>query len=98
MWLFPGGAASITVKSRVAVAGGTLIRFTHHSVSTQTPMTAAVFIPPGVEYSAQVLVALTPRHLFYNTHMILKACPLHLGLSLTLVDMRRCRPSTGSRG
>jgi S-formylglutathione hydrolase FrmB len=69
VWLFPGGAASITVKSRVAVAGGTLIRFTHHSVSTQTPMTAAVFIPPGVEYSAQVLVALTPRHLFCNTHM-----------------------------
>jgi S-formylglutathione hydrolase FrmB len=31
-------------------------------------MTAAVFIPPGVEYSAQVLVALTPRHLFYNTY------------------------------
>ena len=54
--LFVAGdtAPSITIKSRVAVAGGTLTRFTHDSVATQTPMTAAVYIPPGVEYSAQV--------------------------------------------
>jgi hypothetical protein len=30
-------------------------------------MTAAVFIPPGVEYSAQVLVALTLRHFLHKT-------------------------------
>ena len=40
--------------SRVAVAGGTLIRFSHESSTTGTPMTAAIFIPPGVEYSTEI--------------------------------------------
>ena len=44
----------INIKARIAVAGGTLIRFTHESTSTQTTMTAAVFMPPGVEYSSEI--------------------------------------------
>jgi hypothetical protein len=47
-------SSSVAVKSRISVAGGTLIRFTHDSSSTGTPMTAAVFIPPGVEYSSEI--------------------------------------------
>ena len=44
----------LTILARIPVAGGTLIRFKHESTSTKTPMTAAVFIPPGVEYSAEI--------------------------------------------
>ena len=44
----------LEILARVPVAGGTLIRFKHDSVSTGTPMTAAVFIPPGVEYSSEI--------------------------------------------
>ena len=47
-------AASIEIISRTAVAGGELIRFSHDSTSTKTTMTAAIFVPPGVEYAAEV--------------------------------------------
>ena len=46
--------SSFQVLSRIAVAGGTLIRFSHQSAETSTPMTGAVFMPPGVEYAAEV--------------------------------------------
>jgi hypothetical protein len=52
-----------------------------YTVSTQMPMTAAVFIPPGVEYSAQVLVTLTPRQLLYDTHILLCNCSQKAGVS-----------------
>ena len=48
------GGSACTIKSKISVAGGTLIRFTHDSTATKTPMTAAVFIPPGVEYSSEI--------------------------------------------
>ena len=47
-------AAPIEIISRTAVAGGELIRFSHASTSTKTTMTAAIFVPPGVEYSAEI--------------------------------------------
>ena len=47
-------AASIEIISRTAVAGGELIRFSHASTSTKTTMTAAIFVPPGVEYAAEI--------------------------------------------
>ena len=46
--------SSFQVLSRIPVAGGTLIRFSHQSAETSTPMTGAVFMPPGVEYAAEV--------------------------------------------
>jgi S-formylglutathione hydrolase len=45
---------AITELSRVPVAGGTLVRFRHDSSSTGTPMTAAVFLPPGAEFADEV--------------------------------------------
>ena len=48
------GAAPIEIISRTAVSGGELIRFSHASTSTKTTMTAAIFVPPGVEYSAEI--------------------------------------------
>jgi S-formylglutathione hydrolase len=49
-----GAGSGLEVMARIPVAGGTLIRFKHQSTSTGTPMTAAVFIPPGVEYSSDI--------------------------------------------
>lgn len=37
--------SSIEVKSTVKVFGGLLIRFTHQSTETKTPMTCAVYLP-----------------------------------------------------
>lgn len=44
----------IEVLKRIAVAGGTLTRFSHESVETKTPMVASVFIPPGLEYATEL--------------------------------------------
>jgi S-formylglutathione hydrolase len=42
--------AGFEIKGKVKVFGGDLIRFSHHSRETKTPMTCSVFIPaPGGE-------------------------------------------------
>ena len=46
--------AKIEVLKRIAVAGGTLTRFSHESAETKTPMIASVFIPPGLEYASEL--------------------------------------------
>jgi S-formylglutathione hydrolase FrmB len=52
--LMAGAMAGITVTKKIAVAGGTLTRFTHDSTATKTPMNAALFMPPGMEYADEV--------------------------------------------
>ena len=57
---FHGGAKmsesspAVNVVSRIPVAGGTLIKFTHDSKSTGTPMAASVFVPAGVDYDSEI--------------------------------------------
>jgi len=52
--LVPGRVAPVTILKRIAVAGGTLTKFTHDSEETSTPMAASVFIPAGLEYCDEV--------------------------------------------
>jgi S-formylglutathione hydrolase len=47
-------SSGVTVLKRIPVAGGTLTRFSHASFETKTPMVVSVFIPPGLEYAAEV--------------------------------------------
>ena len=44
----------VTTLNKISVAGGTLTRFSHESSSTKTPMTAAIFVPAGLEYSDEI--------------------------------------------
>ena len=47
-------SSSIKVLKTVAVAGGTLTRFSHESDETKTSMVASVFMPPGMQYAEEV--------------------------------------------
>jgi S-formylglutathione hydrolase FrmB len=47
------------VKSKVTVFGGQLIRFTHASTQTGTPMTCAVFLPDATAASVPYLLYLS---------------------------------------
>lgn len=46
------GNPNMEIKSTVKVAGGKLIRFSHQSTETGTPMTCSVFLPADVERDA----------------------------------------------
>lgn len=50
----PASTNEITVKSRVKIFGGQLVRFSHLSRETKTSMTVSVFLPPHEENADSV--------------------------------------------
>ncbi len=59
-------SVAIEVKSKTRVSGGLLVRVTHHSAATKTPMTFAVFLPNTGAYPVANHASQTPYLMYLS--------------------------------